>query len=312
MIDLHPHQRELLQILESPERSRFGVIESYPGAGIGRVLELYVAKIGVASRVLVLCSMRVLVEQWAEQLGADENLQVTVLDSAHSSLDLLDGGEASSGVLITTYARVRRGLTGRALAELDYRLILLDHPQLPFPEEVSRLNSRTQEEIALLPRRREGGKALNWPTLWTVTPEQIIPTNRLVSIQIPVQSTPQERALRDDIASLLREIAVRSGKPFSLPSDSFPTLHARLLEVASDSLEPSKFTKRAWQLLDRMEGSFAKDSRLVALDKFLSTVTGEGRRCVVVTATSIDAKYIADHCTSTFAVMPRGLPRPGG
>jgi superfamily II DNA or RNA helicase len=296
MTDLHPHQQELLQILENPARPRFGVIEFSPGAGIGRVLELYVGKVGAVSRVLILCSMRVLVDHWAERLRADESLRFIVLDSASSSLELLDEQDSGTGVLVATYARARYGLSGRALAELNFGLILLDQPRLPFPEEVSRLTSRAREGIALLHREQAGDARLNWPTLWNVTSEQIIPEHRLNSIQIPVHSTPQERALRDEGTGLLREDAGRRGRPLNLASDSLPALHARLLSLASDLREPSEFAPRAWQLLDRMEGSFAQDSRLAALDDFLSKATGEGRRCVVVTAMAADADYIADHC----------------
>ena len=71
------------------------------------------------SRVLVLCTMRMLVDQWAERLRADEGLRVTVLDSARASLELLDGEDTGVGVLVATYARVHQGLGGRALAGLD-------------------------------------------------------------------------------------------------------------------------------------------------------------------------------------------------
>ena len=115
-------------------------------------------------------------------------------------------------------------------------------------------------------------------------------------MQIPAHPTPQERALRDDAAALLREDAARSGQRLLLPSDSLPALHARLLGVASDSREPGELARRAWRLLDRMDGLLTQDSRLAALDGYLSRTTGEGGRCAVITATIEDASYIADHC----------------
>jgi superfamily II DNA or RNA helicase len=295
MINLRPYQQELLDVLVNPARPRFGLIESVPGAGISAVVELYIRKVAAESRVLVLCAMRVQVDQWAERLRADENLRVIVLDSASSSLELLDGQAVGAGVLVATYARTRHGLSGRALAQLDFGLILHDQPSLPFSGEVSLLNSRAREAIALRPLGRTGDATLSWPTLWSMTPTEHSPENRLSPIKIPVHSTPVERALRDEGIGLLREDAERRGRPLILPSDSLPALHARLLGVASDSHEPSDFAKRVWQLLDRMEGSFARDSRLVALDEFLTKAADEGRRCVVVTAVAKDASYIADH-----------------
>ena len=58
----------------------------------------------------------------------------------------------------------------------------------------------------------------------------------------------------------------------------------------------SELARRAWQLLDRMDGLLTRDSRLAALDGYLSRTTGEGGRCAVITATVEDASYIADHC----------------
>jgi superfamily II DNA or RNA helicase len=297
MTGLHPHQQELLQILEDPGRPRFGVIESPPGAGVGRVLALYAGKVGAGSRVLILCTMRMLVDQWAERLRADEGLRVTVLDSARTSLELLDGEDTGVGVLVATYARVRQGLGGRALAGLDYGLILLDQPKLPLPDEVSRLASRAREGIALVHGGKTGQAPLGWPPLWDAESWRAdLPPDRLVSVQIPARPTQQERTLRDDATALLREDAARSGQPLVLPSDSLPSLHARLLGLASDSREPRELARRAWQLLDLMEGPLTQDSRLAALDGYLSRTMGEGGRCAVITAAVEDASYIADHC----------------
>src|SRR5260221_10184886 len=126
MTGLRPHQQELLEVLENPARPRFGIVESPPGAGIRRAAELYVRQVAAVSRVLVLCSTRMEMQQWAERLRADEDLRVIVLDSASSSLDLLDRQDAGTGVLLATYAQARHGLSGRALAELDFGLILHD------------------------------------------------------------------------------------------------------------------------------------------------------------------------------------------
>ena len=113
MTGLHPHQQELLQILEDPARPRFGVIESPPGAGFSRVLALYAGKVGAVSRVLVLCAMRILVDQWAQRLRADEGLRVTVLDSARSSLELLD----ERTLALACWSRPTRGPARDSAAE---------------------------------------------------------------------------------------------------------------------------------------------------------------------------------------------------
>jgi hypothetical protein len=118
-------------------------------------------------------------------------------------------------------------------------------------------------------------------------------------VSVPYEPTSEERALRDEAVSVLREHASRRGDPLILPSDSMPELHARLLTLASETPEDEDLSQQAWTLLDRMEGSLASDSRLVAMDRILEREAAAGARCVVIASTWTDAKYIAEHIAST-------------
>jgi hypothetical protein len=184
------------------------------------------------------------------------------------------------------------------LSELDFGLIVLDQPFRSLSNEVERLTSRAQRVIAIVDRL-QGSWSSRWPLLWDMTSEDLARGNYPAPVSVLYEPTLEERALRDAAVSVLRERASRRGDRLSLPSDSLPELHARLLTLASETPEDEELSERAWTLLDRMEGSLASDSRLMATDWILEREAGAGARCVIIASTRTDAKYIAEHIAST-------------
>src|SRR5487761_498174 len=299
MTSLPPYQQELLNVLQNPASARFGVITSVPGSGIRRVVEIHLREVASASLALVLCPRQDLARQWVERLRASEHPPVTVLISASSALDLLEGRtRLRAGVLVATYAMTRHGPGSRVLSELNFGLIVLDQPFRSLSNEVERLASRAQRVIAIVDRSQDFWSS-RWPLLWDMTGEDLARGNYPAPVSVPYEPPSEERALHDEALSVLREHASRRGDPLILPSDSLPELHARLLTLASDTPEDEDLSEQAWTLLDQMEDSLASDSRLVAMGRILEREAGAGARCIVIVSTWTDAKYIAEHIAST-------------
>ncbi len=299
MISLPPYQQELLNVLQDPASPRFGVISSVPGSGIRRVVEIHLRAVASTSLTLLLCPRQDLARQWVERLRASEHPPVTVLISASSALDLLEGRtRPRAGVLVTTYALTRHGPGSRVLSELEFGLIVLDQPFRSLSNEVERLASRAQRVIAIVDHSQDFWSS-RWPLLWDMTGDDLARGNYPAPLSIPYEPTSEERALHDAAVTVLHEQASRRGDQLVLPSDSLPELHARLLTLASETPEDKDLSEQAWTLLDRMEGSFASDSRLVAMDRILEREARAGARCIVIVSTWTDAKYVGEHIAST-------------
>ncbi|WP_406638469.1 hypothetical protein [Amycolatopsis sp. WGS_07] len=239
-----------------------------------------------------------MVQQWAERMRANDVAIVTELDSASSALDMLERRRARTGVLVATYARAQHGPSSRALSELDFDLILHDSPPQPFTNEVEDLNFRARRAIALIGWERLASTTLQWPILWVMNPEQLV-NDGFLPVDVPIESTAEELALRQEAVGVLREYAAEQGRSFILPSDSMPTLHARLLTLTSEAAGRTELVDRVWALLDRMESSGVADSRLSALDNALTMARRDGASCVVLAATPRDVTYIADYLDHT-------------
>jgi superfamily II DNA or RNA helicase len=300
MTSLRPYQQQLLSILQDPDTPRSGVITSAPGSGIRRAVEIHLRDVGSDSLALVLCPTRVAVDQWIERLRGSEDPPVAIPISASSALDLLERrSRLQTGVLVATYASTTHGPGSRMLSDLDFGLIVLDPPPLSLTSQIEGLTSSARRVIAITDGRQRSWWA-QWPLIWHMTYEDLVRSGYVTApVSVLYEATAEEHALRDEALSLLREYASRRGDPMILPSDSLPTLHARLLTLASDRLEHEDLSEQAWTLLDRMEGSLASDSRLVAMDRILEQETAAGARCIVIASTRIDANYIAEHIAST-------------
>jgi hypothetical protein len=164
------------------------------------------------------------------------------------------------------------------LSDLDFGLIVLDPPPLSLTSQIEGLTSSARRVIAITDGRQRSWWA-QWPLIWHMTYEDLVRSGYVTApVSVLYEATAEEHALRDEALSLLREYASRRGDPMILPSD---------------------LSEQAWTLLDRMEGSLASDSRLVAMDRILEQETAAGARCIVIASTRIDANYIAEHIAST-------------
>ena len=133
-----------------------------------------------------------------------------------------------------------------------------------------------------------------WPVIWQMTREDFVGRGITVAKFAFIQEPFEERQVRDDVLALLREEAALMGAQWRSLSRSWPTLHRKLLALASASDEDPESAERAWVLLDRMEG-IATDSWLIATKVEVDRAFEQGRSCVVMAETVTEAHYIADY-----------------
>lgn len=297
MTSLFPHQREILSRLRDPSCPTRGVLAAPPGAGMRRAVAIMVAEVASASVTLVLCHRRVIAEQWALLFRAEDS-DVLVLDSAAAALDFLERQPAHpTGVVVATYARLLHGPSSRVLADLEFGLVVLDEPPRSLPEQTDWLYASAERLIGLTSRSRADLGDEDWPIIWTTTNEQLASAGHIAVTDVPYDLTSEERAIRDEVLGVLRKYGVDNDRPLALQDDSAPALHSKLLTLASN---PGKedLAERIWTVLDRMEAMRTVDTRLDVLDRVSQQVTKNGGRCVIMSYSPVDTRYIADHLVS--------------
>ncbi|MBE1563593.1 DEAD/DEAH box helicase family protein [Nonomuraea africana] len=313
MTSLRSYQQELLDTLRRTDRPHVGTVSSATGAGVRRVVALYILEIASTSPVLVLCPTIAMAHQWEELIQDQGDSSVRVMSSTSDALDILEKQASDrAGILIATYARAHHGPSRRALVGHSFGLIVHDQPLRSMPDEISRaidsLNSKAVQAIALVDSADVSKASLRWPLIWEISPQRLLETGYvpLRFTQVPYAPSAEERELRSEAMDVLRAHANEKGVPFFLLSDSLPAMRQRLLALVSELSENSVLAQRAWSILERMEAVQGEDSRFTALDEVLGRPDVADSRCIVVAATVTDSHYIASHLEDT-GRMPRAI-----
>jgi len=304
-------QQDALEKLLDPACPRQVVVRSAVGSGIRRGIEAIIRQVAVADRVLVLTPMRLLAEQWRDRLSEENNLALTLL-TADTALDLLEHPHDQRGqVLVAIYASATHGPSRRALAELDYGLIIYDDLVDLTLDRLGSLNDRAQRVIAL--SSPSSSQVPDWPVAVDITAADLeAATGGVLVSQILFTSSQTESGLQREVDQLLDEYAGNAvGRRDRAGEMSIASLHALLLDLAADlpqapetgeredRAKRNRLLRRAWNLIDRVESIPATDSRLHALDNALAAELARGSRCLIIAVKVSDLSYIASHLAST-------------
>lgn len=306
LADLH---NAVLQKLRDPDCPRYAVVRSPTGSGIRRVLEILIRDVAASQLVLVLTTRSVVAEQWRDRLTDDDNeTRVTVLETSEAVLGLLDDPVAESGggrVLVATTGKAISGLSGRALSELDYGLVILDEEHTRGMALMERL--RADRCIALTSSPDQ--LAREWPIVAVISlPDVVAAIGRPLFDTVWHAPSEIESLLQQDADQIFRDYAeVSAAWDARRAGKSLASLHTALLDVAAALEHDAELRgaqtrpvlelilRRVWNLLDRVEDASDEDSRLRSLDDVLAAEQVDGNRCVVMAVKVADVSYIAAH-----------------
>jgi hypothetical protein len=287
------------------------VVRSPTGIGIRRAVEALIKEVAPSSRVLVLTPYAVLAEQWRDRLieGPDE-LSVTLLETSEAALALLDNPDDDQGlgrVVVSTTGKAIRGLSGRALAEFDYGLVVLDDARPLIVARLERLLGRAGRVVALT--SVDASPIPDWPVVvdFSLSDIEAVTGRPLYSV-LRYESNDAESRLQREADQLLLEYAEFAARPDERnDGGGLAALHSTLLGLAANvehapeprdlQLRPlrDRILKQVWGLIDRVESASDGDSRLQTLERLVMTEVEAGSRCVVVALKLSDVSYIASH-----------------
>ncbi|MEV4545246.1 hypothetical protein [Micromonospora echinaurantiaca] len=290
MRNLYAHQQDLLEALRDPSCPQAGVVLAPPGAGIRTAILLHVAGVAPTSLVMVVTRTVAEAHQWAVRL-ADQGVAVRLLTGASDALELLESlDRPGDGAIVTTFSRLQRGPSRRALADVRPGLLIWDHPPASLSVQV---NNQAQQVVALI-SPGHGQHWAQWAVLLTVDWEALHGRAHPPVHEVPFEVSRDELELRSEAGALLRDLGV---EPSQRWSDSLPSLHARLLARATDASE--HLSTQVWAVLDRIENEPPDDGRRDVLRRMLAGVASLSRPCLVVAPTPADAVYTADQLAGT-------------
>ncbi|MGC4748387.1 hypothetical protein ACLQ28_22435 [Micromonospora sp. DT201] len=186
---------------------------------------------------------------------------------------------------MTTFSRLQRGPSRRALASVRPDLLIWDDPPSSLPVQ---LGDQARKVVALV-SRGEGQHWAQWPVLLAVDTQVLRDRGHSSLPEVTFEVSREELELRSEAGALLRDLGVKFLMPWS---DSLPSLHAWLLARATDAGED--LSARAWAVLDRIENVPSDDDRRDVLRRTLAGVASLSRPCLVVAPTPADAVYTAD------------------
>lgn len=288
------YQQELLNRLRNASCPRFVAVVAPTGVGIRSALEIRLGEIAGEFPTLVVVTHQALALQWAGRLEAAGVEPVVLLSGASAALQLLEERSVPHrGVIVTTNATTRQGLSRRVLSGIEFGLVIHDQPPPAAADKDELVNARARRVVALLDRYDEPWAS--WSLIYHLTPDSVLNAGVLPIRRFAYQASAQERDLRNAAVDVMTEWSSRFERPSHLVNDSLPGLHSRLLTAVSRLAEHDELAMQIWDLLDRMDNSPLPDSRLAALIRLLQGVASAGTRCVVVAPTTTEAKYIAEH-----------------
>lgn len=276
--------------------------------GIRRAIAPLIREVATTGRVLVLTTHSVLAEQWRERLvDRAEAFSVTLLETSEAALALLNEAEEQSRnqVLLSTTSKAVTGLSRRALAELDYDLVVLDEVRPLVMDRLRRLIDRAGRVVALT--AFTGDSLPEWPLLadYSLSDVEAAMGRPLYSVT-RYASTDAESVLQreaDQLRSDYPELA--SPRDERADIDNLAALYSTLLGLAANVERPPETTAvklrsgradllaRIWNLVDRVEIASAGDSRLRTLERVVVAESTAGFRCVVVALRVSDISYVS-------------------
>lgn len=300
MIELYPHQAQLLRELDPENRSPRTVVRWPTGSGLSRALTTWIS-MNHEARVLVFVSSLASGTQWIRRLtAAAQQRPVRSLRTAADALEMLERGDAPSDEVVVTWVKsLSHDLFQKALLIKSFDVLVVDDPPRNFSSDANFIAVSTNAAQVVALSGDGGGRPTDWPGFRVAAAQ---PSRQGVErLSVHYRLGLDEIDLLRDVREFIRE---NPYKQWSMVSTTRATLHQRLLRIASAAEGDAKGVEdRAWTYIDRIE-QLGPDPRLAALEQALNARPLD-RTAIQISGALVETEYVGSHLST--ALTPRAV-----